>query len=139
MLFAYPRPRWIARVVAQDALLVLALGYAAYRGGPLGAVLGAAIVVTAAWGLVTLHYPSRVETTAEAISFSAYGRTHAFRWDELTRIHVRRFIVRDRVLVRLYPTTSWRGRYWLTDGLDGFDVLVRELEQRGKSLSNVEA
>jgi len=136
MLFAYPRPRWIARVVAQDALLVLALGFAAYRGGPLGAVLGAAIVATAAWGLVTLHYPSRVETTADGISFSAYGRTHVFRWADVTRVHVRRFVVRDRVLVRLSPSTPWRGRYWLTDGLDGFDVLVQELERRA---SNVQA
>jgi hypothetical protein len=133
LTFAYSRGRWIARVVAEDALLAVALAFAAARGGALGVVLGAAIVATAAWGIVTLHRPSRVDTDAEGISFSAYGRTHAFAWKDVRAIHVRRFVVRDRVLVRLSPAGAWRGKYWLTDGLEGFDVLVKELEQRAPS------
>jgi hypothetical protein len=132
MVFAYPRARWVARVVAQDVLLAIALAWAAWTGGALGAALGAAILATASWGLVTLHNPSRVETSDDGIAFSAYGRTHAFRWRDIGAVHVRRFVVRDRVLVRFSPSSAWRGRYWVTDGLNDYEALVRELERRAK-------
>jgi hypothetical protein len=128
--FGYSRARWIARVVAQDALLVIALGYAAWCGGALGAALGTSVIATLAWGIVTLHHPSAVEITPDVVSFSAYGRRHTFAWCDVARVRVRRFVVKDRVLVRLTPSSAWRGRYWLTDALSGYDVLVRELERR---------
>jgi hypothetical protein len=96
-----------------------------------------ALLVAAAavllWGAVTLHFPTKVAWNAERVAFSAYGRTHTFLWKEVERIDVRRFVVRDRVLVRLRPATAWRGRYWLTDGLHGYAALVAELERRARS------
>jgi hypothetical protein len=90
-----------------------------------------AIPAAVAWSLVTLHVPSRVDIDGAGISFSAYGRAHSFAWSDIRRIRVRRFVVRDRVLVRIEPAGLWRGRYWLMDSLQGFDALVRELEDRG--------
>jgi hypothetical protein len=86
--------------------------------------------VVLAWGFATLHIPSRVEVTPEGIAFSRYGRTHLFAWSEVQRVRVRRFVVKDRVLVRLSPSLPWRGRYWLRDSLDGYEVVVREIERR---------
>jgi hypothetical protein len=34
------------------------------------------------------------------------------------------------VLVRLEPSSPWRGRYWLVDSIAGFDALVTALEAR---------
>lgn len=133
MVFAYSRGRWVARVVGENALLAIALAVAAWSGGAWGAALAAGIVVTAAWGIATLHHPSRVELTPDAISFSAFGRTHVFAWSDVTRVRVRRFAVRDRVLVRITPASALRGRYWLTDALDGYDALVEELARRATS------
>ena len=49
-------------------------------------------------------------------------------------MRVRRFLVRDRVLVRIVPARPWRGRYWILDRIDRFDELVRALETRGPTV-----
>jgi hypothetical protein len=129
----YPRGRWIQSAVAEDLALVLALGavLALHPAGPLALALSAAIPVTIAWSLLSLHLPSRVDIDQDGIIFSAYGREHRFAWRDIERIHVRRFIVRDRVLVRLAPSSLLRGRYWLIHSIEGYDALVRALETRG--------
>ncbi len=90
----------------------------------------AGIPVVLAWGLLTLHFPSRVEVDDEGIAFSHYGLVHRFTWRDVARVHVRRFVVRDRVLVRIEPAPAWRGKYWLLDSLEGFDALMASLAAR---------
>ena len=130
MICAYDRGRFVTRVVLQDALVLVAVALAAWAGGPWGTALAFGAAAALVWGFVTLHFPSKVELTADWVAFSAYGRRHEFPWRDVTRVRVRRFLVRDRVLVRLVPSGAWRGRYWITDGLGGYDALVAELERR---------
>ena len=67
----------------------------------------------------------------EGIRFARYGRAHRFAWKDVERVSVRRFLVRDRVLVRIEPSGgAWRGKYWILESIDGFDRAVRDL-QRG--------
>ena len=116
---------------AQDAVLALGLAACALAlRGPFAAALAAAIPAVFLWGIVTLHFPAKVAWDDQRIVFSAYRRAHAYAWKDVARIDLRRFIVKDRVLVRLSPAGAWRGRYWLTDGLDGYDAAVAELERR---------
>jgi hypothetical protein len=133
MICTYDRGRQLTRVVLQDGLVGLAAVLGLWNGGPWGHALATGAAASLAWGLLTLHFPSKVELTADGIAFSGYGRTHAFAWRDVARVRVRRFLVRDRVLVRLTPATAWRGRYWITDGLTGYDALVVELEQRARA------
>jgi len=130
----YPKVGWIRSPVAQDLALALALGavLALRPHGPLALALAAAIPATIAWSLLTLHLPSRVDVDHEGIVFSAYGREHRFAWRDVERIHVRRFMVRDRVLVRILPSSLLRGRYWLIDSIEGYDGLVWTLEERDR-------
>jgi hypothetical protein len=119
------------KAYTQDAVLALAfLAAALFLRGPFAAALLVAIPVVVAWGAATLHFPARVQWDDEGIAFSAYGRTHTYAWRDVARVDVRRFLVKDRVLVRLRPAGPWRGRYWITDGMPYFDALVAELEKR---------
>ncbi|HMI87706.1 MAG TPA: hypothetical protein VK550_26650 [Polyangiaceae bacterium] len=130
----YRRASRIRSPLAQDLCLGLALVAVLFvhPEGALALALAAAIPAAIAWRLLTLHVPSRVEVDGQGITFSAYRRTHRFNWRDIERIHIRRFIVRDRVLVRITPAGPWRGRYWLMDTMDGYDVLLRQLEERGR-------
>jgi len=121
--------------VSQDVWLVLALAtvLVLHPQGALAVALGVAIPATIAWNVLTLHLPSRVDVDAEGISFSAYGRVHRFAWRAVERIHVRRFVVRDRVLVRIAPSPPFRGRYWLIDSIAGYAALVQVLEERANA------
>jgi hypothetical protein len=120
-----------ARVLLGEGAPLAALAAAALVGSrALALVLAVAAGVVAAWSLVTLHFPHRVELTDSGVSFHAYGRAHAYPWREVECITVRRVLVRDRALVRIAPSPPWRGRYWLTDSLGGFADLVAELERR---------
>jgi hypothetical protein len=89
-----------------------------------------AIPVVLLWGWATLHMPARVDVDDDGVAFHRYGRVHRFAWRDVARVRVRRFLVRDRVLVRIEPSGPWRGRYWLLDSMRGFDDLVRRLESR---------
>ncbi len=88
------------------------------------------IPIVLVWGALTLHFPSRVELDDEGVAFVHYGRAHRFAWRDVARVHVRRFVVRDRVLVRIEPASAWRGRYWLLDSLEGFEPLMAALAAR---------
>src|SRR5438128_2670073 len=132
MVHAYPRARWIVSAVVTDLLLVsLVVVLAITRApGPLSRALVVAIPAVLAWGIVTLNHPRAIELGEEGITFRAYGRAHFYAWNAIEKLSVRRFLVRDRVLVRIAPSPPWRGRYWVLDGIDGFSALVTELESR---------
>jgi hypothetical protein len=112
------------------AVWVAFLGLVDVPGGVRALMLGA-IPIVLAWGVATLHFPSSVEMGDEGIAFARYGRVHRFAWKDVHRVKVRRFLVRDRVLVRIEPSGgAWRGRYWIVDSLGGFEGVVGELEGR---------
>ncbi|WP_394839301.1 hypothetical protein LVJ94_20660 [Pendulispora rubella] len=132
--FSYAPPRYYASLVAQDALLaaVFIALLAWTPEGTLGRVavaLRVAIPLVLAWGALTLHFPSRIELDDATLTFRRYGRRHSFDLHRVESIRVRRFLVRDRVLIRIVPAPSWQGRYWILRDLEGFDELVRTLER----------
>jgi len=135
VIHAYPRGRWLVSAVGSDLLLaaVMLAIIAFHPTGKLSLALGVAIPLVLLWGFVTLHFPNRVEMDDSGVTFHAYGRSHRFLWRDVRAVRVRKFIVRDRVLVRLLPSPPWRGRYWLLDSLEGYDELVRSLESHGQA------
>ena len=138
MTHSYSRARFIANVVAEDLLLPVAFAVIAIvGGGVLGTALLVAIPIVMAWGVFTLHFPRRIEHTPEGITFTGYGRAHTFLWRDVEHVRVRRFLVRDRVLVRLTPSPAWRGRYWVLSSIGEFDALVKELERRAEASCDV--
>ena len=120
------------RRVAEGSVLLLALVVVLAFGprGPLAVALTAAIPLVLVWAVLTLHFPERVEMNDEGIAFFAYGRVHRFAWSDVERVRVRRFLVRDRVLVRISPASPWAGRYWLVDTLSNYRDVVGLLERR---------
>lgn len=124
MTVSYARRLWL-----EDVLLILAfvVVVALRPAGALSTPLAVAIGVALMWSFATLHVPSRVELSPGKVSFSRYGRTHTFDLRDVAQVRVRRFLVRDRVLVRLLPSPPWRGRYWVGEGIEGYTEVVREL------------
>ena len=125
---AHAYPRGIRGPALKDVMLVLAWFVFLFlvEPSPFRTLMLGAIPLV----LATLHFPSRVDVDAEGVSFAGYGRAHRFAWNGVTRVRVRRFLVKDRVLVRIEPSTPWRGRYWVVDSIEEFEGLVRELEGR---------
>jgi hypothetical protein len=118
--------------VGEDIGLLAALGVAAWAlpPGPLASALLIGVPLVLGWGVLTLHFPRRVEIDEAGVAFFAYGRVHRFAWSEVARVRVRRFLVRDRVMVAIAPAGAWRGRYWIRDSIDGYGALVAALEAR---------
>jgi hypothetical protein len=128
-------PRGLRGPVLEDAVLglvwLLLLVLVDLPSG-VRATLLAGIPIVLLWGAVSLHFPSRVEVDDEGVEFARYGRVHRFAWRDVRRVRVRRFVLRDRVLVRLEPSGgTWRGRYWIVDSLPEFERVVQALEQKG--------
>ena len=131
----YPRRVFLASMVMADVLLVgLLVALVALRpGGAFAPALAVAAGVALVWGALTLHFPSKVVLTSGGVSFHRYGRAHTFAWEDVEAVRVRRFLVRDRVLVRITPSRPWQGRYWILDGIERFEQLVRALEQQQRA------
>jgi hypothetical protein len=128
-------PRGLRGPVLEDAVLGLVwLALLVLVDLPPGvrATMLAAIPIVLLWGAVSLHFPSRVEVDDAGVAFARYGRVHRYAWSDVRRVRVRRFVLRDRVLVRIEPSGgAWRGRYWIVDSLPEFERLVQTLEQKG--------
>lgn len=129
MIHRYPRARHVASIATDLLLAAVAVYLAVTRPeGTLGYLLAIAVPAVLLFGVVTLHYPRVVELDADGVCFSAYGRAHRYEWSAIERVHVRKFLVRDRVLVRVLPARPWRGRYWILSAIDGYDALIANLE-----------
>ena len=131
----YPRPYAIAALTGQDVLLAIALAVLAFASphATLSVALFFGIPVVLGFSIATLHFPARVEIDDESISFARYGRVHRFAWRDIDCIRVRRFLMRDRVLVRIAPAPAFRGRYWILDSIERFSELLAAIETRNLS------
>ena len=131
MRHLYPRTRIVSELLTDVMLVAVLLAITfTLSPGPLSLALSVGIPCVLAWGLVTLHYPRAIEVDDDAIAFTGYGRTHRYPWSTIETIRVRRFLVRDRVLVRIVPAPPWRGRYWILDSIGGYPALLAGLERR---------
>ena len=106
----YAYPRGIRGPLLSDVMLALAwfVFFFLVDEPRFRAIMLLAIPLVLGWGAVTLHFPSRVEIDEEGVTFSRYRRAHTFAWKDVKRVRVRRFLVKDRVLVRLEPSSPWR-------------------------------
>ena len=122
--------------MVEDGFLLIALMalLALHPSGALMMALAAAIPAVIVWSRITLHRPTRVDIDEEGVAFGAYGREHRFAFRDVERIRVRRFVLRDRVLVRIVPAPALRGRYWLRDSLDGYAAILAKLDERAQGL-----
>ena len=130
----YARSREVLAASAEDVLLVVALAVLAWVSPHerLTAALFVAIPLVVALGVATLHHPSRVHVDDDGIAFARYGRVHSFAWREIERIRVRRFLLGERVLVRISPASAFRGRYWILQSIERFADLMAAIESRAK-------
>lgn len=120
------------RSVGQDVVLVAMPLLAALASSGRGWLwlLAVAGLVVLAVNVVTLHFPREVEIDDAGVRFRAYGREHAYSWADV-RVHLRRFVVRDRVYVRIEDVRAGRRRgYWLVASLSRYEALVEALAAR---------
>jgi len=58
-------------------------------------------------------YPAQVILEEDGISFSAYGKTDKYLFDEITRFSVKDWRGSGRMYLRINKSNMLRGRYWL--------------------------
>lgn len=129
------------RTLGQDLVLVAmpAVALAASGGAAWTWLLAAAGLAVLAINALTLHFPHEVEVDAEGIHLRAYGREHAYAWRDVT-VRVRRFVVRDRVYVRIEDRArGLRRGYWLLASLGDHDALLAAVEARAEVVPSAQA
>jgi hypothetical protein len=123
------------RCIAEDALLVVMPMLALAASSKWMWLLAASGLVVLAFNAITLHFPREIAIDETGIRFRAYGREHAYAWASC-RVKVRRFVVRDRLLVRIEDERGRRHNYWLLSRLRDFDALTSEISSRAVSSSS---
>lgn len=83
---------------------------------------------------VALANPEVIILSDDCISFSAYGRTHHYDFDDVQEFRVKEFPGSGKMYIRINGGNLLKGRYWLdtfytTDGDDLFTDIL-ELEDK---------
>jgi hypothetical protein len=75
-----------------------------------------------------MNQPRRITDDGEIVTFYGLFQKHEYRWDEINYLRIRRFIMSDRVYVRIGKERVMGGRYWLdTDSLPGSGNLLEKM------------
>lgn len=62
---------------------------------------------------ITISNPKVVEVDEQALSFSAYGRTHSYRIDELELFRIKELDQHNKLYLRVGDNKGHKGRYWI--------------------------
>lgn len=77
-----------------------------------------------------LHNPSSITVTDKSITFSGFGRSHVYTWEEAGTIYLKNYGYVGKTLIRLGKPRILGGRYWITNEMQGYSELLNFLEQR---------
>ncbi len=78
--------------------------------------------------LAAMNQPHRITDDDEKITLYGFFQKHKYTWAEIEFLRIRRFIMTDRVLVRIGKERVLGGRYWLdTDSLQGSSELLEKM------------
>lgn len=86
--------------------------------------------VLLASSFIGLHHPTSVTITDDRIMFSAFGRSHTYKWEELDHLYLRNYSYVGKTLIRLGKPQIFGGRYWITNEMSGYKELIDRLEQK---------
>lgn len=74
------------------------------------------IVVAATYGVfnnfISLSTPNKIEINENIIVFSAFGRKHEYRWEEITSLKIKE-LADKKMYIRINDGSLLRGRYWI--------------------------
>jgi hypothetical protein len=121
-------------------LFFLVLGIIGMRNDPNNGLYQALVIVLPVlllFEIFALNQPGKITDDGEKISFYAYGRSHHFKWSELTYLKIKRFPLTSKVHLRIGRNNFLKGRYWffpkeLTNGqelMGKLDAWERKLHQ----------
>lgn len=118
MTYTYLRKYFVIEVVITGFISIAALIFCtawAVQGiyPPLMVLLDIAAFYQTWNTFVAIANPETVTLTDEEISFSCWGRTDAYRIDELSEFRVREFPTAGKMYLRINKHNLFKGRYWL--------------------------
>lgn len=74
------------------------------------------------------NHPYRVTDDGEKLIFHGFLLKHSYFWSDITFLRIRRFLMTDRILIRIGKQGLLRGRYWIdVDSLLGSDELIDKM------------
>jgi len=137
--YAYRKGKFLWDVVGQG-LITVALAVFAVYGLVVGLVrpLMAVVLVVSVYSVwntfVSGSYVHSVRLSDEVLAFECFGRTHAYRLDQVHHMRLREFPGTYKVYVRMDDEGLLHGRYWvrgwwMPDGDELFYRLV-DLDDR---------
>ena len=78
--------------------------------------------------LLAMNQPRLITDDGEKITFYGCFQKHEYKWSEINFLRIRKFIMTDRIFVRIGKDRVMGGRYWLdTDSLPGFGELLEKM------------
>ena len=74
----------------------------------------------------TLNEPTKITDDGEYITFYAFSRKHAYKWQEMTQLKVKQFAMSDKILVQI-GNKLLSGQYWINTSIinNGPELLAK--------------
>ena len=84
--------------------------------------------------LLTLKEPTKITDDGEKITFHAFNRNRAYKWEDITQFRVKQFRMSDRILVQIGNEVI-SGRYWFnTNSISNGQELLDKLLSHEKKM-----
>ncbi len=131
--YSYQRGYYLVSILGPNIMMAGVLAWAAYErlqgnAGMINQLILVAVPILLLSSLVAMNQPKRITDDGETIIFHGFFQKHDYHWSEITFLRIRRFIMTDRVYIRIGNDRFWRGRYWLdTDSLSSSGELLEKL------------
>lgn len=138
-VYKYDPLRYIFGVTI-PALLAAGLAiYSAFRLSMGGSQFNAFVLITCALiatdHLCALTRPKEIRCTEKGLELSSFGRKHAYVWNKIECINLRKGAFSNKIYLRLGDTSFFRGRYWINvDMYNEGDMLIEFLKKKEAKL-----
>ncbi|HWQ80182.1 MAG TPA: hypothetical protein VN381_15250 [Anaerovoracaceae bacterium] len=124
---------YLVSVLGPNIMMVCLLVWAVYgrvqgESGLLQQIVLTVVPLLLISSLIAMSQPRLITDDGETLTFYGFFQKHAYKWSEIRNLRIRRFIMSDKVLVRIGKDRLLAGRYWLdTDSLEGCSELLDKM------------
>jgi hypothetical protein len=132
-VYRYDFGYYLVSVLGPDILMICLFIWAVYssahgEGGIIQQFLLIVMPILLISSLIAMNQPHLITDDGEILTFYGFFQRHEYKWSEIQFLRIRRFIMSDKVLVRIGKERLLGGRYWIDTGsLQGSGELLDKM------------
>lgn len=78
--------------------------------------------------LIAMNHPIKIVDDGKKLTFYGFYQQHEYNWSEIDYLRIRKFMMSDRIFLRIGKERVMGGRYWIdVDSMQGASELFKKM------------